>query len=92
MSTVREWIDAGVFDQLKAEALAAYDRMIGFDLDNVSLGVFHQAILEIQRFQKAHTHAKMDWKHAVHPPRVLGCRLVDELGSIRHRHRRCTDL
>ena len=28
-----EWIDAGVFEQLKAEALAAFDRIIGLDLD-----------------------------------------------------------
>ena len=39
-----EWIDAGVFDALKTEALAAYDRVIGFDLDNVSLdGSLHKA-------------------------------------------------
>jgi len=39
-----EWIDAGVFDALKEEALAAYDRVIGFDLDNVSLdGSLHKA-------------------------------------------------
>ena len=39
-----EWIAAGVFDALKAEALAAYDRVIGFDLDNVSLdGSLHKA-------------------------------------------------
>ena len=39
-----EWIDAGVFDQLKTEALAAFDRIIGLDLDNVSLdGSLHKA-------------------------------------------------
>ncbi len=32
-----EWIDAGVFDALKAEALAAFDRIIGLDLDDVAL-------------------------------------------------------
>lgn len=26
-----EWIDAGVFEQLKAEALAGYDRIVGLD-------------------------------------------------------------
>ena len=32
-----EWIAAGVFDQLVAEALAGYDRMIGLDLGEVSV-------------------------------------------------------
>ena len=31
-----EWIDAGVFDGLKAEALAAFDRIIGLDLGDVA--------------------------------------------------------
>ena len=39
-----EWIDAGVFDALKAEALAAFDRIIGLDLDDVALdGSLHKA-------------------------------------------------
>jgi len=39
-----EWIDAGVFDQLKTEALAAFDRIVGLDLDDVSLdGSLHKA-------------------------------------------------
>lgn len=39
-----EWIDAGVFDALKTEALAAFDRIIGLDLDNVALdGSLHKA-------------------------------------------------
>lgn len=32
-----EWIDAGVFDALKTEALAAFDRIVGLDLDDVAL-------------------------------------------------------
>lgn len=32
-----EWIHAGVFEQLKAEALAAFDRIVGLDLDDVAL-------------------------------------------------------
>jgi transposase len=32
-----EWIDAGVFESLKAEALAAFDRIVGIDLDDVAL-------------------------------------------------------
>jgi transposase len=39
-----EWIQAGVFDQIHAEALAAFDRIIGFDLSEVSIdGSLHKA-------------------------------------------------
>ena len=39
-----EWIDAGVFDRLKTEALAGFDRIVGLDLDNVALdGSLHKA-------------------------------------------------
>ena len=39
-----EWIDAGVFDQLAAEARAAFDRIIGLDLSDVSIdGSLHKA-------------------------------------------------
>ena len=39
-----EWIAAGVFDRLCAEALAAFDRVIGLDLDVVALdGSIHKA-------------------------------------------------
>lgn len=39
-----EWIDAGVFDQLKTEALAAFDRILELDLDHVALdGSLHKA-------------------------------------------------
>ena len=39
-----EWIDAGVFDELVSEALAAFDRIIGLDLDDVALdGSLHKA-------------------------------------------------
>lgn len=39
-----EWITAGVFDRLMSEAEAAYDRIIGLDLDNVALdGSIHRA-------------------------------------------------
>jgi transposase len=39
-----EWIDAGVFEQLKNEAVAAFDRIIGLDLDDVALdGSLHKA-------------------------------------------------
>ena len=39
-----EWIDAGVFDALEAQAKAAFDRIIGLDLSEVSLdGSLHKA-------------------------------------------------
>jgi transposase len=38
-----EWIDAGVFDRLVAEALAAFDRIIGLELGGVALdGSLHK--------------------------------------------------
>jgi transposase len=39
-----EWVAAGVFDALVAEALAGYDRIIGLDLSEVSIdGSLHKA-------------------------------------------------
>jgi len=39
-----EWIDAGVFDALHGEAMAAFDRIVELDLDDVSLdGSLHKA-------------------------------------------------
>ena len=39
-----EWIDAGVFDALATEALAAYDRILKLDLDVVAVdGSIHKA-------------------------------------------------
>lgn len=39
-----EWIDAGIFEKLKDEALAAFDRIVGLDLDNVAIdGSLHKA-------------------------------------------------
>jgi transposase len=39
-----EWIDAGVFERLAAEALAGYDRVIGIDLSDCSVdGSQHKA-------------------------------------------------
>ncbi len=39
-----EWIDAGVFDRLEAEAMAAFDRIVELDLSEVSLdGSLHKS-------------------------------------------------
>jgi putative transposase len=40
-----EWLEAGVFDALVAEALHAYDRVIGLDLSEVAIdGSLHKAL------------------------------------------------
>lgn len=39
-----EWIKAGIFDQLCDQALAAFDRIVGLDLDDVAIdGSLHKA-------------------------------------------------
>jgi hypothetical protein len=39
-----EWIEAGVFDALKTEALAAFDRIVGLNLDDIAVdGSLHKA-------------------------------------------------
>ena len=39
-----EWIAAGIFERLKDEAMAGFDRIIGLDLDNVAIdGSLHKA-------------------------------------------------
>jgi transposase len=39
-----EWIAAGIFERLRDEATAAFDRIIGLDLDNVAIdGSLHKA-------------------------------------------------
>ena len=39
-----EWIDAGVFDQLCSEAIAAFDRIIGLDVSEFAVdGSLHKA-------------------------------------------------
>lgn len=45
MHTLRdEWVASGVFDALESEALAAYDRIVGLDLSEVSVdGSIHKA-------------------------------------------------
>ena len=39
-----EWVAAGVFELIAAEAIAAYDRIVGLDLDDVCVdGSTHKA-------------------------------------------------
>src|SRR3954454_8298940 len=62
-----EWIYAGVFEQLKAEALAAFDRIVGLDLDDVALhGSLHKAPYGGQGTGANPTdRAKLGWKWSV---------------------------
>ncbi|MGH9235751.1 MAG: IS5 family transposase [Acidimicrobiales bacterium] len=62
-----EWIDAGVFDTLKTEALAAFDRVIGLDLDDVALdGSLHKAPYGGEGTGPNPTdRAKLGWKWSV---------------------------
>ena len=62
-----EWIDAGVFEALKNEALAAFDRIIGLDLDDVALdGSLHKAPCGGEGTGPNPTdRAKLGWKWSV---------------------------
>ena len=62
-----EWIDAGGFDALAAEALAAYDRVIGLDLDVVALdGSIHKAPCGGEGTGKSPVdRGKLGWKWSV---------------------------
>ena len=62
-----EWIDAGVFDQLAIEALAAFDRIIELDLDVVAIdGSLHKAPCGGEGTGKSPVdRAKLGWKWSV---------------------------
>ena len=62
-----DWIDAGVFEQLKAEALAGFDRIVGLDLDDVAIdGSLHKAPYGGEGTGPNPTdRAKLGWKWSV---------------------------
>jgi len=62
-----EWIAAGVFEALKDEALAAFDRIIGLDLDDVALdGSLHKTPCGGEGTGPNPTdRAKLGWKWSV---------------------------
>jgi transposase len=62
-----EWIDAGVFDALAEEALAAYDKIIGLDLSEVSAdGSLHKSPCGGEGTGKNPTdRAKLGWKWSI---------------------------
>ena len=62
-----EWIDAGVFDALAKEALAAYDRILELDLDVVAVdGSIHKAPCGGEGTGKSPVdRAKLGWKWSV---------------------------
>lgn len=62
-----EWIEAGVYEAIAAEALAAYDRIVGLDLSDVALdGSQHKAPAGGEGTGKNPTdRAKLGWKWSV---------------------------
>jgi transposase len=62
-----EWIGAGVFERLRHEAVAAYDRIIGLDLREVSVdGSLHKAPCGGEGTGKNPTdRAKLGWKWSI---------------------------
>jgi hypothetical protein len=62
-----KWVAAGVFEALKREALAAFDRIIGLDLDDVALdGSLHKAPYGGEGTGPNTTdRAKLGWKWSV---------------------------
>lgn len=62
-----EWITAGVFDQIHAEAIAAFDRIIGLDLSEVAIdGSLHKAPYGGEGTGKNPTdRAKLGWKWSI---------------------------
>lgn len=62
-----EWIAAGVFDRLKGQAIAAFDRIVGLDLSEVSLdGSLHKAPYGGEGTGPNPTdRAKLGWKWSV---------------------------
>jgi hypothetical protein len=62
-----EWIDVGVFEALYAEAVAAFDRIVGLDLSEVSLdGSIHKAPCGGEGTGKSPVdRGKLGWKWSV---------------------------
>jgi transposase len=62
-----EWIAAGVFDAVRDEAMAAYDRIIGLDLSEVALdGSIHKAPCGGEGTGKSPVdRAKLGWKWSI---------------------------
>ncbi len=59
-----QWIAAGVFDQIHTEALAAFDKIVGLDLTEVSIdGSLHKAPYGGEGTgQNPTDRAKLGWK------------------------------
>ena len=62
-----EWIEAGVFDRIAAEAISAYDKIIGLDLSEVAVdGSLHKSPAGGEGTGKNPTdRAKRGWKWSV---------------------------
>src|SRR5665811_1692811 len=62
-----EWTDAGVFDAVRDEAMAAYDRIIGLDLSEVAVdGSIHKAPCGGEGTGESPVdRAKLGWKWSI---------------------------
>lgn len=62
-----EWIEAGIFDAIESEALAAFDRIVGLDLSEVSVdGSLHKAPCGGEGTGKNPTdRGKLGWKWSI---------------------------
>jgi transposase len=62
-----EWISAGVFDRLRSEAVAAFDRIVGLDLSEVAVdGSIHKAPCGGEGTGKSPVdRGKLGWKWSV---------------------------
>ena len=82
-----EWIDAGVFDQLEAEARAGYDRIIGLDLSHVAIdGSLHKAPYGGEGTGRSPVdRAKLGWKWSL---AVDAAGIADRLGDRRRQPQR----
>ena len=74
-----EWIAAGVFDAIATESIAAYDRIIGLDLSDVSVdGSLHKSPCGGEGTGKNPTdRAKLGWKWSYVPLPIMSSRVVD---------------
>lgn len=62
-----EWIEAGIFDAIESEALAAFDRIVGLDLSEVSVdSSLHKAPCGGEGTGKNPTdRGKLGWKWSI---------------------------
>ena len=74
-----EWVAAGVFDAIAAEAITAFDRVIGLELSDVAVdGSLHKAPAGGEGTGKNPTdRGKLGWKWSYVPLPIMSSRVVD---------------